>query len=106
MIQIQWTCASAEEARKIAYALVEKKLAACVNILPTIESIYLWKEKVETSSEVKVFIKTVKELFPQVSRYIGEHCNYEVPEILFFEVDAVTESYEEWLKNVCGPPSR
>jgi len=106
MIQVQWTCANIEEAKKIAQALIEQRLAACVNILPAVESIYLWKDKIETSCEVKVFIKTLRERFPEVRDYISGHCSYETPEIVFFEIGGTAHSYGAWMKNVCGPPSR
>ncbi|HSX04190.1 MAG TPA: divalent cation tolerance protein CutA, partial [Rhabdochlamydiaceae bacterium] len=53
-IYINWTCRNLEEARKVARHLIEKKLVACANIIPHIESLYLWNDKIETDQEVKV----------------------------------------------------
>ncbi len=97
VIQIQWSAANLEEARKVANLLVVKKMAACVQILPQMESIYLWKEQVETSSEVKVFIKTTQDFFSGIVREILSHTAYELPEILYTKVDGFPP-YLEWVE--------
>ena len=97
-IQIQWTCSTVEEAKKICSSLVERRLIACANIISNVESIYLWKGEVETSSEVKVYLKTVDEKFSAIQAYILEHCSYEVPEILKVAVLDGNPTYLQWLE--------
>ncbi len=96
-IQIQWTCASIEEAKKICFPLVEQRKVACVSIFPQIESIYVWEGKVVASTEVKVFLKTTKERFAQIQSYILDHCSYRVPEILVFPILDGNPSYLQWM---------
>lgn len=100
MIQIQWTAASLEEARTIAKKLVEKKWVACANLLPEVESIYLWGGNLEESIEVKVFFKTHDSLFQTVLEYITDKSSYDVPEVSKIQIDEANPSYEEWLEEV------
>ena len=72
---------SPEEARRIANALVERRLAACVNIVPQIESVYRWQGKVETAPEWMLVIKTQKSSFQQVSAAIKELHSYDLPSV-------------------------
>ena len=65
-IQIQWTAASLEEARKICMGLVEKRLVACASIIPQVESIYRWENKIHTSTEAKAYCKTSDGKFLEV----------------------------------------
>ena len=74
------TAGSEEEARKIAHALVERKLAACVNIVPQIESVYRWQGKVESAREWLLLIKTTSEKFSVVRDAIRELHSYDLPE--------------------------
>ena len=74
------TAGSEEEGRKIARYLVEHQLAACVNIVPRIESVYRWQGKVESSSEYLLLIKTTADRFPAVRDALGELHSYELPE--------------------------
>ena len=62
-IQIYWTCGSLDEARKISRQLVEAKLVACANIIPWVESIFIWNDQLDTSQETKVIFKTRDEHF-------------------------------------------
>ncbi|MGH9496247.1 MAG: divalent-cation tolerance protein CutA, partial [Candidatus Sulfotelmatobacter sp.] len=76
------TAGSEDEARKIAHHLVEQKLAACVNIIPQIESIYRWQGKVESSREWLLLIKTTAENFQALREAITELHSYDVPECI------------------------
>ncbi|MCB1066774.1 MAG: divalent-cation tolerance protein CutA [Simkania sp.] len=96
-IQIEWTCSSLEEGRKIARELVEQRLVACANIVPHIESIYRWEGKIEADQEVKVLFKTESVHFERIKSYIETHANYDVPAILVFSIVAGNKSYLEWL---------
>lgn len=91
------TCASAEEAERIARTLVEKKLAACVNILPAVRSIYRWKGAVEDGPEILLVIKSSRPLFDELQAEIGKMHSYEVPEAIAIPIVAGAESYLEWL---------
>lgn len=102
-IQIQWTCANLEEAKKIAKALVEKRWVGCANLFPHIESIYLWEGKVQEGREVKVFFKTTDAYFPKVRDYILAHCSYQVPEISKVAVVDVHQPYLDWLLDTLAP---
>jgi periplasmic divalent cation tolerance protein len=97
MIQIQWTAPNLEEARKIARILLERKLVACANLLPNVESIYVWEGKIEVSHEVKVLLKTKSTLFEKVRDVILEYCSYKVPEIASIEMNHVHTDYQQWL---------
>ncbi|MBZ5574326.1 MAG: divalent-cation tolerance protein CutA [Acidobacteriia bacterium] len=93
------TAASMDEARRIAGALVERKLAACVNIVSRVQSIYRWKGKTEESEEWLLMIKTTASLFERVRDTIKEmHC-YELPECLSLPVDAGSEEYLKWVED-------
>lgn len=98
-VLILWTCANNEEAHRICHELVEKRLVACANILPQVESIYFWGGKVETGNEVKVFLKTLDTHYPAVSDYIKEHCSYDVPEVSKISIDAGNPDYVDWLRD-------
>jgi periplasmic divalent cation tolerance protein len=91
------TAGSEDEARKIARHLVEQKLAACVNVVPQIESIYRWQDKVESAREWLLLIKTTAEGFAAVRDAIRELHSYEVPECVVIAVEDGSAEYLEWL---------
>jgi periplasmic divalent cation tolerance protein len=93
------TAGSEEEARKIARALVERRLAACVNIIPQIQSIYRWQGKVEDSREWSLLIKTNADLFPAVRDTIRELHSYDLPECIAINIADGSKEYLEWLDN-------
>ena len=92
------TCADREQAERIAHRLVEQQLAACVNILPGVQSIYRWQGNVESSAEVLLVIKTSASLIPEVQSTIASLHSYEVPELLVLPVSGGSEAYLAWLK--------
>jgi len=91
------TCANAAEARKIAKVLLEKKLVACANIVPKIESHYWWKGKLEKANETLLILKTKKELQKQVEKEIKSIHSYKLPVMDFFETKMNKEA-EKWLE--------
>lgn len=97
-IYIFWSCKDAAEAKSIIHALLEQKLIACASILPQVESIYLWEEKIEESSEVKVILKTSIHLFAEIQKFIQKKCSYEVPEIIQVNIADGNPAYLSWLK--------
>ncbi len=93
------TAGSEDEARKIASHLVERRLAACVNIVPQMESIYRWQGKVESSREWLLLIKTDAEHFPAVRDAIRELHSYELPECIALHIEDGSSEYLDWLAN-------
>lgn len=91
------TAGSAEEARKIGHALVERSLAACVNIVPQLESVYRWQGKVETSQEFLLIVKTTAERVSKVFEAIQSLHSYELPECIALEITAGSEAYLGWI---------
>jgi periplasmic divalent cation tolerance protein len=91
------TAGSEDEARKIARHLVEQQLAACVNIVPQIESIYRWQGKMESSREWLLLIKTTAEKFHAVRDAIRELHSYELPECICIDVADGSAAYLEWI---------
>src|SRR5437660_2011291 len=97
------TAGSAEEARKIAQALVERRLAACVNIFPEIESIYRWQGKVESATEWLLLIKTKAANFPAVRDAICALHSYELPECVVIPIEDGSPQYLQWLEDSVKP---
>jgi periplasmic divalent cation tolerance protein len=91
------TAGSEEEARKIAHHLVGNHLAACVNIVPQIESIYRWDGKVESSQEWLLVIKSTVQRFAAVRDAIRELHSYELPECIALTIDDGSAPYLQWL---------
>jgi periplasmic divalent cation tolerance protein len=91
------TAGSEEEARKIARHVVEQRLAACVNIVPHLESIYRWQGKVESARDCLLLIKTTEKRFPEVRDAIRELHSYELPECISISIDEGSAAYLEWI---------
>ena len=91
------TAGSEDEARKLARHLVEQQLAACVNIVPRVESIYRWQGKVESSQEWLLLIKTSAEKFPAVRDAIRELHSYDLPECIALTIEDGSPDYLKWL---------
>jgi periplasmic divalent cation tolerance protein len=91
------TAGSQEEARKIAQALVKRRLAACVNIVGPMESVYRWQGKVETAPEFLLVIKTTAAAFARVHDAIKELHSYEVPECVMLSIEDGSKAYLQWL---------
>jgi periplasmic divalent cation tolerance protein len=96
------TASAEEEAAKIAHSLLENRLAACVNIIRNIRSIYRWKGKVEDDAEVLMIAKTKKSLFDPLMNKVKELHSYAVPEIIAIPITEGSEDYLEWLNEVTG----
>lgn len=97
------TCDSEEQAGRIARALVEQRLAACVNIVPGARSIYHWKGQVEDAAEWMLIIKSRRDLMDDLRTAIGKIHSYEVPELLAVPVVDSSESYLAWLDRELRP---
>lgn len=101
-IAIYITAPSEEEGAIIARRLVEERLAACVNIVRHVRSIYRWQEKIEDDTEVLLIVKTRKELFASVRNRVKELHSYTVPEIVALPIVEGTEDYLNWLEEATG----
>ncbi len=91
------TAGSAEEANKIADALVQRRLAACVNVVGPISSVYRWKQKVEHAQEWLLMIKTTAGMVDTLGDAIKELHSYELPECVALSVAGGSQSYLEWV---------
>jgi periplasmic divalent cation tolerance protein len=96
-IVVLTTCDSEDKAAELARTLVEKKVAACVNILPGARSIYHWQGKLEDAPEWVLLIKSRRDLFPQLREAIAQTHSYEVPEVIALPVVDGSEAYLAWL---------
>lgn len=96
-IVVLTTCETEEEAAKIAEALVGERLAACVNVIPGVKSVYRWKDAVESAGELLLLIKTSRELLPAVQAAIAKIHSYELPECIALQVVDGSQPYLEWL---------
>ncbi len=92
------TCGSLEEARSIAHTLVERQLAACVNIAPQIESVYRWQGKIETATECLLLIKTTLDAFDRLRDALSELHSYELPECIEIVIEDGSAAYLEWIR--------
>lgn len=96
------TASNENEAAVIAHALVEARLAGCVNILRNIRSIYSWQGKIEDEAEVLMIAKTQKNLFERLTEKVKGLHSYSVPEIVAVPLICGSEDYLKWLKEVTG----
>jgi periplasmic divalent cation tolerance protein len=96
-IVVFMTAANVDEARRIADHLVDAGLAACVQILPEIESIYRWKGEMEHDKEVLILVKTTAAQFEVLEKAVRAMHSYETPEIVAVSISSVSEPYRAWL---------
>src|SRR5947209_6287093 len=97
------TCGSQAEAERIASALVEKRLAACVNVLPGVTSIYRWEGAIERATEWLLLIKTRRDLFDDLSAEIKRLHSYDVPEVVALPITNGANSYLQWIDEETAP---
>jgi len=103
LLLAQTTCADEADAERLARALVEARLAACVSIGAPTRSIYPWKGRIEVDEERVLSIKTAPSRVEELKRFISEQHEYDVPELLISPVTDGAEAYlewaEEWMRN-------
>lgn len=104
-LELHVTAPNTDEAAKLAHALVEERLCACVNIVPGVRSVYRYDDKIWDEPEVLCVAKTRPALFEKVCARIMELHPYEVPEILAFNVDDGSPAYLLWLRESTTPPT-
>jgi len=100
------TCGSIAEARRIGRNVVEKRLAACANLVPGVESIYTWKGKVERALEVLVLIKTTAKRLRELEREVKRAHSYDVPEFIVLPIIAGSQNYLAWLRESTTPANK
>lgn len=93
------TVGNREESEKIANALVEAEIAACVNIVGPVRSIYRWEGKVENAEEFLLFVKTWGDAYERVEEMIRGLHSYDLPECIALRVEKGSEHYLEWVEN-------
>jgi periplasmic divalent cation tolerance protein len=96
------TAPKSDEAERIATALVEERLAACVNIVPSCRSVYRWKREIVKDHEAMLFAKTKRQDFEAVARKAASLHSYEVPEIIAVDLESFSESYGRLQVEVLG----
>lgn len=94
---VQTTCGSKKEAKKIAKILIDKKLAACVQV-SKIESFYTWENRFCEDKEYLLGIKTKKENYKKIQRKIKENHSYDVPEIIGLDITKISQDYKKFIK--------
>jgi periplasmic divalent cation tolerance protein len=86
-----------EDARSIAIALVEGELAACVNIVPLVQSVYHWKGKIESDEEALLIVKTTEAAMPALTKRLDEIHPYDTFELISLEIDDGSRPYLDWI---------
>ncbi|XP_038717055.1 protein CutA, chloroplastic-like, partial [Tripterygium wilfordii] len=98
-IVVYVTVPNKEAGKKLAESIVKEKLAACVNRVPGIESVYEWKGEIQTDSEELLIIKTRQSLLEALTDHVKGNHEYEVPEVIALPITGGNIQYLEWLKN-------
>ncbi|CAF2095821.1 protein CutA, chloroplastic [Brassica rapa] len=93
------TVPNREAGKKLANSIVQEKLAACVNIVPGVESVYEWEGKVQSDSEELLIIKTRQSLLESLTAHVNANHEYDVPEVIALPITGGSDKYLEWLKN-------
>jgi periplasmic divalent cation tolerance protein len=104
-LELHVTMPDAEQATSLARVLVEEGLAACVNVVPGVHSVYAWEGRVQEEEEVLCLIKTRTAVFDRARQRILDLHPYEVPEILAFAVDDGSPAYLDWLRKATSDNS-
>lgn len=93
------TAPNQDEARRLAAVFLEAKLAACVNLMPGVESHYWWQDKLETGQEVLMMVKTGREQLGRLETLVKEHHSYECPEFVAIEPGYVAPAFKAWWRD-------
>ena len=91
------TCSGREEGERIAEQLVERQLAACVNIVPSVTSVYKWEGKIHKDGEALLIIKSRKELFAKLRQAVTELHSYDLPEVIGLGLEDGFKPYLDWV---------
>ena len=97
-IRVVYISVPREEAKQLAKGIVKERLAACVNIIPKIESYYWWEDNVEFDEETLLILKTTSNKFPDLVEYVRANHPYELPEIIGMPLHDAFQGYVDWIK--------
>jgi len=97
-VYIVFTTAPEADAERLARSLVESRLAACVNVVPGLKSLYWWKGNIEESGEYLLILKTAEKVLPDLIAKLREMHPYDLPEIIAVPVEAGLEEYLDWVR--------
>ncbi|KMZ68448.1 Protein CutA 1, chloroplastic [Zostera marina] len=93
------TVPNREAGKKLAESIVKEKLAACVNVVPGIQSVYWWDDKIQTDTEELLIIKTRESLLTRLIEHVKSNHEYDVPEVISLPITGGNDKYLEWIKN-------
>ncbi len=96
------TAGSEDEGAQIAKSLLERKLCACVNLIPKVRSLYRWEGAIQDDAEVLLIMKTTKEKLGRLCEHLTEQHSYDVPEVISIALDQGSAPYLEWLAESCA----
>jgi periplasmic divalent cation tolerance protein len=91
-----------ERGRELASGIVEAGLAACVQVVPRVESFYTWKGNVESDPEAVLLCKTHESKLPEIEQFFSEHHGYDVPELISVPITSGLDSYVSWMGETLG----
>eukprot|EP00899_Mesostigma_viride_P016253 jgi/Mesvir1/24629/Mv21937-RA.1 len=97
------TVPSKEVGKSLASGLVQEKLAACVNIIPGIESVYWWQDKVQSDAELLLMVKTAADKVSDLTAYVCKHHPYDTPEVIAVPIVAGSAKYLRWIDDSVHP---
>lgn len=100
MLFVYITFPSEKEARKVGRVIVREGLARCVNIIPSMESVFLWKGKLESERECILIAKTSESNYPKLERRVKQLHSYELPCILAFKVERGSREFIKWVEGI------
>lgn len=102
LLMVYCTCPDRDAATRMANGIIDAGLAACINIVPGLTSIYLWQGKRQQGNEELLLIKTTSEAYSSLEKYISENHPYELPEIIAVPIKAGLPSYLNWVRESCA----
>jgi periplasmic divalent cation tolerance protein len=102
MLVVLTTTPDIWEAESLAEKIVSEKLAACVQIMPQMTSFYFWEGEVQKEGEHLLLIKTIRQNYDALEKFILENHSYEVPEIVAVDAERISESYITWMREYLG----
>ena len=102
MLVVLTTTPDIWEAESLAEKIVSEKLAACVQIMPQMTSCYFWEGEVQKEGEHLLLIKTIRQNYDALEKFILENHSYEVPEIVAVDAERISESYITWMREYLG----
>ena len=100
MLIVFTTCPDLQEAESLAETIVNSRLAACIQILPQMTSVYIWEGEVQREPEHLLLMKTLPEKWDELQELIAKEHSYSIPEIVAVDADRLSGPYSEWLTSV------